>query len=455
MGAFFGVLVNGILVTKYGMKRVILGGLIVLSCFVFMTFFAPSAGVLLAGELLCGLPWGVFATIAPAYASEVLPIPLRVYLTSYTNMCFVSTRCSTRQEVYLIDISCLVQIIGQLIAAGVLDGLVNNTTQWSYRIPFAIQWIWPAFLFPLLCFCPESPWHLVRMQRYEEAEQSLRRLQNKSANIDVKQTLATIIHTNKLEVELSIGTTYWDCFRGFERRRTEIACMAFAGQVFSGMLFAYNATYFFEQINLGTSEMYKLNVGGTALALFGTLLCWFIFMPRLGRRTIYVTGALVMGTILLVIGILEKWTAKKPVALTQAVLTLVWTFVFQLSIGQLGWSTPAEVGSSRLRQKTICIARNAYYIASVVGTEIETYSMNPTAWDLRGYTAFIWCGVCYLLFIWAFFRYPETKGRSFEDLDIIFAKGVNARRFKGYEVDAYEEEEKGDVRKLSVSGRGH
>lgn len=90
--------------------------------------------------------------------------------------------------------------------------------------------MWPVFLFPILLFAPESPWHLVRYQRYEEAEHSLRRLQSKSADIEVKHTLATIIHTNALEVQLAVGTTYWDCFKGFERRRTEIACVAFAGE---------------------------------------------------------------------------------------------------------------------------------------------------------------------------------------------------------------------------------
>lgn len=29
---------------------------------------------------------GVFASTAPAYASEVLPLQLRIYLTTYTNM---------------------------------------------------------------------------------------------------------------------------------------------------------------------------------------------------------------------------------------------------------------------------------------------------------------------------------------------------------------------------------
>jgi SP family general alpha glucoside:H+ symporter-like MFS transporter len=73
-------------VARFGQKLTLLGSLILLTAFIFITFFAPNIGVLTAGEVLCGLPWGVFASTAPAYASEVLPLSLRVYLTSYTNM---------------------------------------------------------------------------------------------------------------------------------------------------------------------------------------------------------------------------------------------------------------------------------------------------------------------------------------------------------------------------------
>ncbi|KAK9482985.1 general substrate transporter [Lipomyces starkeyi] len=421
VGAFFGVLANGCLVGWFGKKRVLLGALILLSCFIFMTFFAPNIVVLCVGEVLSGIPWGIFASTAPAYASEVLPLSLRVYLTSYTNMCF---------------------IIGQLIAAGVLASLVHLTSEWSYRIPFALQWFWPAFLFPVLLFAPESPWHFVRKRRYEEAEKSLIRLQNKSANINPRHTLATIVHTNKLEEELAVGTSYWDCFKRFELRRTEIACFSFAGQILSGSSFAYNSTYFFQQIGLSTSETYKLNVGSTALALVGTLVSWFFLMPHFGRRTIYLWGMGTMFAILLVIGTLNVRTSSSVIAMTQAVLTLVWTFVFQLSVGQLGWALPAEIGSTRLRQKTICLARNTYYIVSVISGVLEPYFMNPTQWNLKGYTAFIWGGTALLTFIWAYFRLPETKGRLYGDIDILFAKKVSARKFKTYQVDVYDEEQK-------------
>ncbi|KAG4416269.1 hypothetical protein IFR04_010615 [Cadophora malorum] len=431
IGAFFGALLNGYLVAKFGVKRVIVGALIFLSATLFIVFFAPNIEVLLVGQLICGLPWGVFATIAPAYASEVLPLSLRVYLTSYTNMCF---------------------IIGQLIAAGVLAGLVDNDTQWAFKIPFAIQWVWPAFLIPLLCFAPESPWHLVRVGRLEDAERSLKRLVRKSAGIDTKTLLAAIVHTNELEQELETGTSYKDCFKGPERRRTEIACVAFAGQILSGSSFAYNSTYFFQQVGLNTDTTYKLNVGGTGMALFGTLVSWFLLMPYFGRRTIYLCGMFGMACTLYVIGILNTKTSISGVGMSQAVLTLVWTFMFQLSVGQLGWALPAEMGSTRLRQKTIVLARNSYYVISVISNVLQPYFMNPTEWNLRGYTGFIWGSTAFMVFAWGYFRLPETRGRTFEELDILFAEKVSARKFKSHQLDSYQGRDVEDVaKKLSVA----
>lgn len=110
-------------------------------------------------------------------------------------------------------------------------------------------------------------------------------------------------------------------------------------------------------------------------------------MPYLGRRTIYVAGMGGMCAILLIIGIMSPWTDKpKTVGLAQACLTLVWTFIFQLSAGQLGWALPAEMGSTRLRQKTICLARNASNLTGVVSGTLQQYMVNPQAWNLRGYT---------------------------------------------------------------------
>lgn len=57
--------------------------------FIFIIFFANSLPVLLVGEVLIGIPWGVFRTTTTTYASEVCPVVLRPYLTTYVNLCWV------------------------------------------------------------------------------------------------------------------------------------------------------------------------------------------------------------------------------------------------------------------------------------------------------------------------------------------------------------------------------
>lgn len=58
----FAGFLNGYLSAKYGYKKVILGALFCMNWLVFLPFFAQSPEVLLVGQILCGLTWGVFAT---------------------------------------------------------------------------------------------------------------------------------------------------------------------------------------------------------------------------------------------------------------------------------------------------------------------------------------------------------------------------------------------------------
>jgi len=65
---------------------------------------------------------------------------------------------------------------------------------------------------------------------------------------------------------------------------------------------------------------------------------------------------------------------------------------------------------------------------------------NPTQGNWKGKAGFLAGGLSTGVLIWAWFRLPETKGRTFEELDILFHKRVSARKFKGYHVDAYEDD---------------
>ena len=97
--------------------------------------------------------------------------------------------------------------------------------------------------------------------------------------MDSKRSLAQIVFTDNLEKKLSVGTSYRDCFRGVERRRTEIAMVVFGGQLVCGLCFAYASTYFFQQVGLDTEAAYSLGVGANGLALFACFANWFLLMP--------------------------------------------------------------------------------------------------------------------------------------------------------------------------------
>jgi MFS transporter, SP family, general alpha glucoside:H+ symporter len=107
------------------------------------------------------------------------------------------------------------------------------------------------------------------------------------------------------------------------------------------------------------------------MALIAATCSWVFLMPHFGRRTIYLGGVVGMATTLYIIGVLNVWVDRRSVGLAQAALTMVWKVFFQLSVGQLGWAIPAEVGSTRLRQKTVVLARNTYYITQVIGNVIQ------------------------------------------------------------------------------------
>ncbi|KAI1855686.1 hypothetical protein JX265_006090 [Neoarthrinium moseri] len=418
VGNLIGALLNGWLAPKYGHRVVLMANLALLSAFIFITFFAPTIEVQFVGQFLCNIPWGVFATTGPSYAAEVAPMALRGYLTAYINLCWC---------------------IGQFISAGVLKGLVNDPTDWSYRIPFAVQWVWPIPLFIVALLAPESPWFLVRTGQLEKARRSLERLSQPEHNVDYDATIALMVHTNKIEKDEQAGVSLFDAFKGTNKKRTEIACMAFLSQITNGGALCYTGTFFFQQTGISDDTSYAIGLAGTAIAFMGTVISW-LYLARWGRRTIWLYGFFVLVVVLFLIGILACVPEQTiQLAWAQSCLCLVWLGAYSMSVGPIVYTIVSEIGSTRLRTQTVVLGRGTYYIGNLIGGILQPKFMSPTAWNAKGKTAFFWGSLAFLTTVWGLFRLPETKDRTFAEMDFMFQKGIPARKFASYHIDQDEE----------------
>lgn len=317
--------------------------------------------------------------------------------------------------------------------------MVTRTDNWGYRIPFALQWMWPIPIAIGVALAPESPWWLVRRERKDDAKKALRRLTSRAqeAKVDVDDTIAMMEHTNELEKAVSAGTTYWDCFKNTDLRRTEIVCVVWAIQTLCGATFMGYSTYFYERAGLATANAFTMSMAQFALGAVGTIFSWFL-MTWFGRRTLYLSGQLAMCLLLLVIGCLGIISRENTAAQwVIGSMLLVYTFTYDATVGPVCYSLVSELSSTRLRAKSIVLARNLFNVVGIVTNVITPRMLNPSAWNWGAKAGFFWAGTCFLCFMWSFFRLPEPKGRTYGELDILFEQRISARKFKTAIVDPF------------------
>lgn len=416
VGEILGLFANGIIADHIGYRKTLIGALTLVIGFIFIVFFTQSLMQLLIGEILLGIPWGVFQTLTTTYAAEVCPTHLRAYLTTYVNLCWV---------------------IGQFISSGVLRAMVDRNDDWGYRIPFAIQWLWPVPLIIGIWLAPESPWWLVRKGRYEDAKRSLERLTTEGSEeaFRIDGTIAMMVHTNELEKQVTAGYTYRDLFRGVNVRRTEIVCVTWIIQTLCGSTFMGYSTYFYEKAGMDQANAFSMSLGQYAFGIAGTISSWFL-MGWFGRRTLYLGGQIFMAALLSIIGFtsLAKTTGASWAIGT---MLLVYTFTYDATVGPVCYSLVAELTSTRLRTKSVVLARNLYNIVGIVTNIITPRMLNSDAWNWGAKAGFFWAGSCFLCAVWTYFRLPEPKGRTYDELDILFENHVSARKFASTRVDNF------------------
>ncbi|KAL4897876.1 hypothetical protein BDV59DRAFT_51481 [Aspergillus ambiguus] len=428
VGEIIGLFINGWASERFGYRYTIMACLVLLTAWISIFFTAPNVQALLAAEILAGIPWGVFQTLTITYASEVCPVALRGYLTTYVNFCWG---------------------LGQLIGVGVIKSMINRDDQWAYRIPYGLQWMWPLPLFIGILLAPESPWWLVRRGRTEDAKKALLRLTsvNRETDFDADETIAMMVHTTALEKQITSGASYWDCFKGTDKRRTEIVCMVWAIQNLSGNSFSNYSTYFLEQAGLATSNAYAFAMGQYGINMLGVFGAWFLMTLGLGRRTLYFWGLCGLCVMLLVMGFLGLVpdAHRDQASLATGSMMLIWALFYQLTVGTVAYSIVAELSTRRLQIKTVVLGRCLYNVVAIVCGVLTPYMLNPGAWNWGNYAGFFWGGICFLCIVYTFFRVPEPNGRSFAELDLLFERKVSARKFASTQVDVFDETIEGSV----------
>ncbi|KZT57086.1 general substrate transporter [Calocera cornea HHB12733] len=397
-----GAFATGFIGEKIGRKGSLLVAAIISTGAIFLQFFIKPHNFVMFffGRSINGFAVGIFCTIASSYCAEVSPLALRGVTTGAVNFWIVSN-------------------LSNLI----IQGTGNRDDSFAYRIPLAVQWVFPAIVLIFLPFVPESPWYLVRRERMAEAKKSSERLFG-GTGLDIDMHIAYIKETIELEERIAGEGKWLDLFRGTDLRRTIIAGMVFVCQEMVGVQFVLGySVYFFELAGFADSNAFRLGVGTMALAILGNIL-GITFTNHLGRRPIFFWGMVACTIDCLMIGVLSVIPGN-------GALWAMGVFVCYL-LGPLGYCIYAEISTARLRSKTVAWGVIVNQIGALIIQVINPYLINPDEANLQGKVGWLFGGLGVIFTIWSWFGVPETGGRTIDELDILFEKKVPARQFSTY-----------------------
>lgn len=92
---------------------------------------------------------------------------------------------------------------------------------------------------------------------------------------------------------------------------------------------------------------------------------------------------------------------------------------------------------------------------SIFNNIVVPKMLSPNEWNWAGMTGFFYAGLTVLLILFMYFMLPETRDRSYAELDVLFENRVSARKFHKTDVDQFSgrsTEAKGDNVSDSASG---
>jgi len=276
-----------------------------------------------------------------------------------------------------------------------------------------------------LFFLKESPRWLVKQGRYEEATASLAYMRRDEIDDpEVLKEIADIRAAVEEELNLTEGVTWKEVLIPGNRYRFAVAFTIFLCQQFSGTnSIGYYAPQIFQTVGIAktNASLFATGVyGSVKVATTGIFL--IIGIDRIGRKYSLVGGALWMATMMFILGALlhthppTNVNVVSSASIAMVVMIYLYVIGYSASWGPIPWVYVSEIFPTRLRAYGVGMAAATQWLFNFA----ITY-MTPSAINHIGWRTFLMFGIFSTAnSAFAFFFIKETKGRTLEDMDLIF-----------------------------------
>lgn len=375
-----------------------------------LQLWAPNLAAFILGRVMNGLAYGCALSIGPLYLADVVPTSIRGGAVASSN---------------------LLTILANLMAAICCWASDNNYDDTrKYKVPLAAQAGLPFLLLLPTPFLPESPVWCVQKGRIGEARMALKRVRPVS-DIEIEEELQEIVRAEQERRNLAKDTKFTDILSRKHLLRTMVAGSFFSLNQISGIILSTTyATVFLTQLGLGdpfvlTVYAYVCQVVGAALAI--------VALEKVGRRSLALPGFVVLTIIDIAAGVLAFYTQNPNVAKAISALAMVFNFVWTLCFYSISLLMPSELPTQRLRNYTMSYAIGWGQATAVVTTLALPQITASDAGNLAAKAYLIFGGCMLVITILAFFLLPETRGRTFFEIDQLYTHHIPAWRWSKYE----------------------
>jgi len=406
LGALAGALVAGAVADRVGRRWAAVVAGVLFTVGAILEAAAPDATVLTLGRVVTGLGVGFASVVAPLYAAEMSPKRFRGrFVSSYQ----------------------LAITVG-IFLAYLADDALTGSGRW--RAMFALAVIPGVLLIIGFLVVPESARWLLKVGRRDQARASLVKLDPAVADRELADVEAD------LRREEAEGQASWgEVFSQRLRRPLMIGLgLAVFQQVTGINAIIYYANEIFERAGFTTAEeQAKATLYAVGLVNVLATLIAIAWIDRLGRRPLLFAGLTGMAVSLAMVGISFAGFSNTPTSpgsvTVGGVLTLVALVIFiasfAFSLGPITWTMIAEIYPNRVRGKAVSLATAVNWGAAFLVTQFFLSIVDAIG---EATTFFLFSALCVIAFAWAYFRVPETRGRSLEEIQELWEPGAPVPR---------------------------